>query len=96
MGSDARAFLAERFLGDLNDDFLAFLQQIADGRSRLLSPAGSLCARIRPGGSGRDRSRLGARLVQRRMIPTLAIRPSIQFDLPPRILRRIRRGMRCM
>ena len=29
---DARALLAQRLLGDLNDDLLAFLQQIGDGR----------------------------------------------------------------
>ena len=31
---DARAFLAERFLGDLYDDFLAFAQKVADRRQR--------------------------------------------------------------
>ena len=31
---DARAFLAQRLLGDLNDDFLAFFQQVGDGRLR--------------------------------------------------------------
>ena len=31
MRSDARAFLSERLLGDLNDDFLTLFQQIADG-----------------------------------------------------------------
>ena len=29
--SDARALLSERLLGDLNDDLLAFLQQLGDG-----------------------------------------------------------------
>ena len=33
---DARALLAERLLGDLNDDFLAFLQQIGDGGLALI------------------------------------------------------------
>ncbi len=38
--SDARAFLTQRLLGDLDDDFLAFFQQVADRRQRHLFPAG--------------------------------------------------------
>ena len=34
MRSDARALLPQRFLGDLHDNFLAFLQQVGDGRQR--------------------------------------------------------------
>ena len=37
---DAGALLAERLLGDLNDDFLALAQQIADGRVLRLVGAG--------------------------------------------------------
>ena len=32
VAGDARAFLADRLLGNLDQDFLAFLQQVADGR----------------------------------------------------------------
>src|ERR1019366_6678030 len=41
---DARALLPQRLLGDLHDDLLPFLEQIADGRQRDL-----VAARIRPG-----------------------------------------------
>src|ERR1019366_8567462 len=41
---DARALLPQRLLGDLHDDFLPFLEQIADGRQRDL-----VAARVRPG-----------------------------------------------
>ena len=34
MRSDARALLSERLFGDLNDDLLAFLQQVGDGWQR--------------------------------------------------------------
>ncbi len=40
MGSDARALLAQRLLGDLDDDLLAFLEQLGDGRQRALARDG--------------------------------------------------------
>ena len=36
--SDARALLSQRFLGDLNDDLLAFLEQVGNGRQRRALP----------------------------------------------------------
>ena len=62
VGSDARALLAERLLGDLHDDFLALLEQIADGRRAAL---------LRPGfgfRSGHD-SRLRARFGHALSVP---------------------------
>src|ERR1019366_2460249 len=41
--SDARTLLPQRLLGDLHDDFLPFLEQIADGRQWDL-----VAARVRP------------------------------------------------
>src|SRR5579872_7154530 len=38
---DARALWAERLLGDLNDDFLAFFQQVADGGLALIGARNS-------------------------------------------------------
>ena len=53
---DARALLAQRLLGDLNDDLLAFLQQIGDGRHPLRGPCNHLLLRtsvLWPDGFGR-------------------------------------------
>src|SRR5690242_6611490 len=35
MGCDSRAFFAERFLGNLNENFLTFTQQFGNGWTRL-------------------------------------------------------------
>ncbi len=91
---DARALLAERLLGDLDDDLLAFLQQFGDGRQRrsLRAAEGSLASGLFGPGRTFDGFRGGGSFRRaRRLVPILRCRP----DPPPRILRRMRRGMRC-
>ena len=89
---DAGALLSQRLLGDLDDDLLAFAQQIADGGRGRLSPiafgTGWPCAaaaaaawRRRSGGCASWRCCSGRR-------------SSIGPPRPP--LRRMRREMRCM
>ncbi len=70
--SDARALLPQRLLGDLNDDLLAFLEQIGDGglRDWRREPAARRCApargpaRTRDATSGRDSPRGICRLAR--------------------------------
>ena len=93
--SDARALLAERLLGDLDDDLLAFLQQVGDGRQRRsLRPAEA--ALVRSCGSGALGCGAAARRDSARWRRVRAICRSRRSPWPPpRILRRMRRGMRC-
>ena len=87
--SDARALLAQRLLGDLNDDLLAFFQQVGDGRSAALAriarargrAAGRLRGAVRASASARC-SRGSARLLFTRAsivrpIPTTAAAAAI-------------------
>ena len=107
---DARALLAERLLGDLDDDLLALFQQFGDRRQRRAFAAlGAACAtgsvrgRYRCGrgfGCGFDGRDFGGRSVSTTWPSALGSgRPSGRpsgLPSPPRIRRRMRRVRRCM
>ena len=91
--SDARALLAQRLLGDLDDDLLAFFEQIGDGRLPVAA-AGRAIARSRDGPRLRSRR---ARCVARRAdvrpaaILTAGSLAAVRRAAP----RRMRRDTRC-
>ena len=93
--SDARALLPQRLLGDLDDDLLAFLEQIGDGR--LLLPrreTGRATVALR---GRRGRPRFGTRLRasrpgSRHCSPVWLVRPAL--PRPPRAAHAARDAMR--
>ncbi len=95
VGSDARALGSERLLGDLDNDLLAFLQQFGDGRQgRSFRAADRFAARVAA-------ARLSARVQGLASVDSETGAASVRSEKrgspcpPPRILRRMRRGMRC-
>ncbi len=93
-------FCPERLLGDLDDDLLAFLQQFGDGRQRRSLRAADRFAAPVAGPAPRW-GPVPRWILQRRWPRADALRRAWLLLVclarwpPPRILRRMRRGMRC-
>ena len=100
MGSNARALLAQRLLGDLNDDLLAFLEQLGDGRQRSsLGTAEMFWARDAAPGrvAGGPAAVPSPRSSALGSPPPAGLASPLPSSWPPpRILRRMRRGRRCI